>query len=233
MKNWKMEAVILAIGMVLLGLMIRGGINDVKDKERIVTVKGLAEMEVPADKVTWPLMSKDIGNDLPALYMNMEKKNQAIVSFLKSNGITDEEISVAPSEIIDMKAERYSNENVTYRYNATSVITVTSRNVDKVRKLMSEQTELLKQGIAITGGDYRYNVSYEFTGLNDIKPQMIEEATKNARAAGEKFAKDSDSKLGKIRNASQGQFSISDRDGNTPYIKSVRVVTTVTYYLKN
>ena len=233
MKNWKMEAVILAIGMVLLGLMIRGGINDVKDKERIVTVKGLAEMEVPADKVTWPLMYKDIGNDLPALYMNMEKKNQAIVSFLKSNGITDEEISVAPSEIIDMKAERYSNENVTYRYNATSVITVTSRNVDKVRKLMSEQTELLKQGIAITGGDYRYNVSYEFTGLNDIKPQMIEEATKNARAAGEKFAKDSDSKLGKIRNASQGQFSISDRDGNTPYFKSVRVVTTVTYYLKN
>ena len=233
MKNWKMEAVILAIGMVLLGLMIRGGINDVKDKERIVTVKGLAEMEVPADKVTWPLMYKDIGNDLPALYMNMEKKNQAIVSFLKSNGITDEEISVAPSEIIDLKAERYSNENVTYRYNATSVITVTSRNVDKVRKLMSEQTELLKQGIAITGGDYRYNVSYEFTGLNDIKPQMIEEATKNARAAGEKFAKDSDSKLGKIRNASQGQFSISDRDGNTPYIKSVRVVTTVTYYLKN
>ena len=233
MKDWKMEAVIIAIGMVLLGVMVRGGINDVKDKERIVTVKGLAEMEVPADKVIWPLMYKDIGNDLPALYVNMEKKNEAIVSFLKSNGITDEEISIAPPEIIDMKAERYSNENVTYRYNATSVITVTSRNVDNIRKLMSEQVELLKQGIAISGGDYRYNVAYEFTGLNDIKPQMIEEATKNARAAAEKFAKDSDSRLGKIRNASQGQFTITNRDGNTPYIKSVRVVTTVTYYLKN
>ncbi len=233
MKNWKMEAVIIAIGMVLLGVMVRGGINDVKDKERIVTVKGLAEMEVPADKVIWPLMYKDIGNDLSALYVNMEKKNEAIVSFLKSNGITDEEISIAPPEIIDMKAERYSNENVTYRYNATSVITVTSRNVDNIRKLMSEQVELLKQGIAISGGDYRYNVAYEFTGLNDIKPQMIEEATKNARAAAEKFAKDSDSRLGKIRNASQGQFTITNRDGNTPYIKSVRVVTTVTYYLKN
>ena len=233
MKNWKMEAVIIAIGMVLLGVMVRGGINDVKDKERIVTVKGLAEMEVPANKVIWPLMYKDIGNDLPALYVNMEKKNEAIVSFLKSNGITDEEISIAPPEIIDMKAERYSNENVTYRYNATSVITVTSRNVDNIRKLMSEQVELLKQGIAISGGDYRYNVAYEFTGLNDIKPQMIEEATKNARAAAEKFAKDSDSRLGKIRNASQGQFTITNRDGNTPYIKSVRVVTTVTYYLKN
>ena len=83
-----------------------------------------------------------------------------------------------------------------------------------------------------TGGDYKYNVSYEFTGLNEVKPRMIEEATKNARAAAEKFAKDSDSELGKIRNASQGQFSISDRDAYTPYIKSVRVVTTVNYYLK-
>ena len=76
-------------------------------------------------------------------------------------------------------------------------------------------------------------MSYEFTGLNDIKPQMIEDATKNARAAAEKFAKDSDSKLGKIKSASQGQFTIANRDENTPYIKSVRVVTTVTYYLKN
>ena len=133
---------------------------------------------------------------------------------------------------IDMQAERYGNRDIAYRYNATSVITVTSKNVDKVRKLMSEQAELLKQGIAISGGDYRYNVVYEFTGLNDVKPQMIEEATKNARAAAEKFAKDSDSSLGKIRNASQGQFSISDRDVNTPYIKSIRVVTTVNYYLR-
>jgi len=97
---------------------------------------------------------------------------------------------------------------------------------------MSEQTELLKQGIAITGGDYRYNVTYEFTGLNEIKPAMIEEATRNARLAAEKFAKDSDSKLGKIRDANQGQFTITDRDSNTPYIKNVRVVTTVNYYLK-
>ena len=143
-----------------------------------------------------------------------------------------EEISIAPPEVIDMQAERYVDRNVAYRYNATSVITVTSKNVDRVRKLMSGQAELLKQGIAITGGDYKYNVSYEFTGLNEVKPKMIEEATKNARAAAEKFAKDSDSELGKIRNASQGQFSISDRDAYTPYIKSVRVVTTVNYYLK-
>lgn len=232
MKNWRIEAIIMAVGIIMLGVMIKNGINDFKDKERVVTVKGLAEMEVPADKVVWPLMYKDIGNDPAVLYANLAQKNHAIVKFLESNGITEEEISIAPPEVIDMQAERYGDRNVPYRYNATSVITVTSKNVDKVRKLMSGQAELLKQGIAITRGDYRYSVSYEFTGLNDIKPKMIEEATKNARAAAEKFAKDSESSLGKIRNASQGQFSISDRDANTPYIKSVRVVTTVNYYLK-
>lgn len=232
MKNLRWEALILAIGMVVVGNCLKSALENFTDKERVVSVKGLAEMEVPADKVVWPLVYKDIGDDPALLYENMAKKNTAIVAFLKNNGIEETEISIAPPEVIDMQAERYGNTNIKYRYNATSVITVTSRNVDKVRQLMAEQAELLKQGIAITGGDYRYNVAYEFTGLNSIKPQMIEEATKNARAAAEKFAKDSDSKLGKIRNASQGQFSISDRDANTPYIKSVRVVTTINYYLR-
>ena len=232
MKNLRWEALILAIGMVVVGNCLKNALENFTDKERVVSVKGLAEMEVPADKVVWPLVYKDIGDDPALLYENMAKKNTAIVAFLKNNGIEETEISIAPPEVIDMQAERYGNTNIKYRYNATSVITVTSRNVDKVRQLMAEQAELLKQGIAITGGDYRYNVSYEFTGLNSIKPQMIEEATKNARASAEKFAKDSDSKLGKIRNASQGQFSISDRDANTPYIKSVRVVTTINYYLR-
>lgn len=232
MKSWKTEAAILAVGLLLLGVNLRKSVNDYVAKDRIVTVKGLAEMEVEANKVVWPLMFKDVGDDPARIYTNMNQKNQAIVKFLHDNGITDDEISIAPPEVIDMQAERYGNTNTPYRYIATSVITVTSSHVAKVRALMSEQAELLKQGIAITGGDYRYNVSYEFTGLNAIKPQMIEEATRNARAAAEKFAKDSDSRLGKIRNASQGQFSISDRDANTPYIKSVRVVTTVNYYLK-
>jgi len=232
MKHRIIEASILALGFCFIGLMLYMGINSFKDKDRVVSVKGLAEMEVPANKITWPLMYKDLGDDPLTLYNNINTKNKAIVAFLKSNGITQEEINIAAPEILDMKAERYTPNAPEYRYNATSVITVTSTDVAKVRKLMSEQTELLKQGIAITGGDYRYNVSYEFTGLNEIKPAMIEDATRNARVAAEKFAKDSDSKLGKIRDAYQGQFTITDRDSNTPYIKNVRVVTTVNYYLK-
>ncbi len=233
MKNRIIEAAIIAVGITLLGYMIRSGIDSFKERDRVVSVKGLAEMEVVADKVVWPLMYKDIGNDLLSLYNNIQTKNNTIVTFLKTNGITDEEISVSPPEIIDMEAERYSAQAPQYRYNATSVITVSSGDVEKVRRLISEQTELLKQGVAITGGDYRYNILYEFTGLNMIKPDMIETATKNAREAAEKFAVDSGSKLGKIRDASQGQFTISDRDANTPYIKNIRVVTTVNYYLKN
>lgn len=233
MKNRIIESVIVACGLTLLGLSIRSGIVTFREMERVVSVKGLAERDVEANRVIWPLMYKDLGNDPSVLYTNMKQKNEAILKFLRSKGITDDEINIVPPEVIDLQAERYTPTNVLYRYNATGVITVISTDVKKIRALMNEQTELLQQGIAITGGDYRYNVTYEFTGLNDIKPQMIEEATVNARAAAEKFAKDSDSKLGKIKNASQGQFSIIDRDSNTPYIKTVRVVTTVNYYLNN
>ena len=223
----------IALGFLLLGLCIRGGMNDFKSFDRVVTVKGLAEMEVPADRVIWPLMYKEIGNDLSALYNVIGQKNRTVIDFLQKNGIEASEISVSAPEIIDMEAERYNENKPLYRYNVTSVLTVTSDKVEKIRKLMSEQTDLLKKGIAVTAGDYRYSVQYLFTRLNDIKPQMIEEATRNARASAEKFARDSESKLGKIRTATQGQFSINDRDANTPHIKTIRVVTTIEYFLKD
>lgn len=233
MKSWKVEALIMAMGLLALGLFLRQGLNSFADKNRVVNVKGLSEIIVPANKVTWPLMYKDLGNDLPTLYDKLSSSNNAIIAFLKKKGITEQEISISAPEIIDMQAERYNSNPAPFRYNVTSVITVTSTQVDKIRKLITEQSELLKQGIAVTGGDYRYNVQYEFTGLNEVKPKMIEEATKNAREAAEKFAKDSDSELGKIKQAYQGQFTIEDRDANTPYIKKVRVVTTIDYYLED
>ena len=122
MKNLRLEAVVMALGLVLMGLMIRGGINDFKDKERIVSVKGLAEMEVPADKVIWPLVYKELGNDPVSIYNKIAEKNAAVVKYLKQNGVAEEEISIAPAEIIDMEADRYASQNVAYRYNATSVV---------------------------------------------------------------------------------------------------------------
>lgn len=233
MGNYKLEAGLLALGILLGGVSVKKGLDGFADRDRKVTVKGLAEMEVNADKVTWPLMYKELGNDLPTLYEQIKRTNQTIVDFLKKNGLNESEITVNAPEIVDMQADRYNNNPNPYRYNVTSIITVTSDQVALVNRLIKEQSELLKQGIAIISGDYRANVEYEYTSLNKIKPQMIEEATKNAREAAEKFAKDSDSKLGSIKRANQGQFSIENRDANTPYIKKVRVVSTIDYSLED
>lgn len=223
----------IGIGLVVLGLFIKNGIENFKEMDRVVAVKGLSEKEVKADRAIWPLMYKEIGDDLLDLNSKITDKNNAIIKFLDSNGIKADEITVSAPEVIDMQAERYSNNQAQYRYNVTSVITVTSSKIDLIRKLMENQSELIKKGIALTAEDYKYQKQFLFTGLNKIKPEMIEEATKNARTSALKFAQDSESKLGKIRNADQGQFSINDRDANTPYIKSVRVVTTIYYYLED
>ncbi len=231
-KSNIITACILALGLLFGGLAIRSGITTFKDRDRQVTVKGLAEREVKADKVTWPLTYKEIGNDPTEMYNLLEHKNKIIVEWLKSGGVKEDEISVNPPRIMDRQADNYGNEQMRYRYKAISVITVTSKSVDAVRALMKNQSVLMKQGVPIVSEEYgNDNVSYEFTGLNEIKPAMVEEATKNARTTAEKFAADSGSKLGGIFHATQGQFSIEDRDANTPYIKRIRVVNTIDYYL--
>ena len=223
-------ACVIGFAIIVMGFALRSGIVAFKDMDRSVTVKGLAEKEVKADKVTWPLVYKELGNDPAEMYELLTQKNKKVLAFLKSAGIKESDISVNPPVISDRQADNYSNEIMNYRYKATSVITVTSTEVDKVRTLMRRQSELMKQGIALVTEEYSGNgVVYEFTGLNKVKPDMIEEATKNARKTAQKFADDSGSSLGEIRNAQQGQFSIEDRDANTPYIKRLRVVNTVEY----
>lgn len=227
-------SLILAAGIAIMGNALSNGIIEYKDMDRTVTVKGLCEREVMADKVTWSLMYKELGNDPSQIYDLLEQKNNKVVAFLKSSGIKSQDISINPPVITDRQADNYGNEIMTYRYKATSVITVTSNEVEKVRKLLTKQSQLMKQGIALVSNEYgnTNSVIYEYTGLNKIKPEMIKEATENARATAQKFADDSDSKLGKIRTAQQGQFSITNRDDNTPHIKNIRVVSTIEYTLK-
>lgn len=226
-------ALLLAVGLSLLGIFIRNGFGRISANSRVVTVRGLSEREVEANKVTWPIVSKQVGNDLAQLYSQIETTNKAITSFLKANGISDQEFSVNAPKVQDMQADNYGGQPAPYRYNVTTVVVVTSSQVGKVNELMSKLSQLMAQGIAIVAGDYSYQTLYEFTELNRIKPDMVADATKNARKAADKFAEDSHSKLGKIKSASQGQFSIEDRDQYTPYIKKVRVVSTIEYYLKD
>lgn len=232
-KSLIISSTIVAVGIVILGLALKSGIDRFSDRDRVVTVRGLCEKEVQANKVTWPIVTKEVGNDLTSIYSKIESNNKAIINFLTSNGLASTDITVNPPQVYDQAAERYGNQDVRYRYQVTNVVVVTSDKVDQVRKLINKQTDLLRQGIAIVAGDYNYQTTYEYTDLNSIKPEMIAEATSNARQAADKFAQDSDSELGKIKTASQGQFSIDNRDQYTPQIKTVRVVTYITYYLED
>lgn len=227
------ESIIIAISILGLGAFLYCSVANVKDRERVIYVKGLAEREVPADYVILPIVFKLMGNDLTQLYSEIEEKSNIVTKFLSDSGIEKSEITYGTPDIDDLESNIYENRKNNMRYNATVVITVASSKVDKIRELMNRQGELLKQGIAISTSDYRYQKAFSFTGLNKIKPEMIEEATKNARAVAIKFAEDSGSKLGKIKQAHQGQFSIDDRDENTPFIKKIRVVTNVEFFLKD
>ena len=217
-------------GLIVMGMFIMKGLRSIADRDQYVTVKGLAEREVLADKVVWPLPFKCVSNDMQQLYNEIEKNNNIVVGFLKDGGITEDEINISAPAVTDRLAQSYVPDNIKFRYQAEAVITVTSSQVEKVIDLMKKQVNLMKQGVIISN-EYNYNISFEYTSLNYIKPEMVEEATRNARAVAQKFAEDSDSNLGKIRQATQGQFSISS-DETTPQIKNIRVVTTVKYALE-
>ena len=224
------KTLIIAAAIIIAGAMLPISVSKLKSYDRTVDVRGLCEREVKADKVIWPITYKVVGDDLSETLKQTEKFNGLIMDFLQKGGITSGEISVSASQISDKFANEYGNNDRVYRYLLTNVITVCSANVDAVLKLRSCQDELLKNGIALSE-NWENRTEFKFEALNDIKPEMIAEATASAREAAQKFAKDSQSKLGKIKKASQGVFSIEDRDSNTPELKKVRVVTSVTYYL--
>lgn len=222
------------LGLIAFGFIIGNTAITFKEYERTVTVKGLAEQEHLADVVIWPIQFTEASNDLSSIYENLEKSEKKVRDFLIKNGVKEDEISVSTPFVTDKSAQQYGGaQNPEYRYVANQTVTVYSGNVLDIRSIMSKLADLGKQGVALTGNEYQVRTEYLFNSLNDIKPKMIEESTKEARKVAQKFAEDSNSKLGKIKTAYQGQFSISPRDNNNPHIKNVRVVSTVVYYLSD
>ncbi len=219
------------LGLGVMGYLLSQAIIDFKKLDRSVTVKGLSERELPADVVIWPISYSIADNNLNNLYLTIDNNNQLISEFLNSNAILDDAISFAPPAVIDKQAQNYGESNTTFRFVATQTVTVYSHQIDTVRQAMTKLSDLGKQGIVFKGDNYENRTDYLFTSLNEIKPAMIEEATQNAREVALKFAADSSSRLGKIKQARQGQFSVSPRDQNNPHIKKIRVVSTIEYYL--
>jgi hypothetical protein len=225
--------VFIFLGFAALGLFVGAGFIKFKEFERSVIVKGLSEKEYPADIVLWPIQFMASNDDLTELYETIERDATKLINFLRANGFKDDEITKSPPGIVDKLAQGYEKSKIEFRYSATQTITVYSGQIKHVQLTMNKLAELGKKGIVFTSNDYQNTTEYLFTRLNEIKPEMVEEATTKARAVAQKFAKDSNSKLGKIKNARQGQFSINERDKNNPHIKKVRVVSTIEYYLSD
>ena len=227
------SAAVLAIGIVLSGLSIAFGIKALKADQRTVSVRGLSEREIEADLAVWPVTFTLSGNDLSQLRQDIVKKTNIIISFLKTHGLKESDFTVKEPAITDTTTDPYMDQTRKRdKYFAKDVVFVRSSNIAAVNAALSVSIDLMDSGIALSH-DYDSRVEYLFTKLNDIKPQMIAEATQNAHRAAEQFAHDSGSKVGKIKRASQGLFSIDDAAPGLPERKSVRVVTTVEYILSD
>lgn len=217
----------LVLAALVLGIFMVCTIKTLKSYDDTVTVRGLCEKEVPADRAVLRISYSAQDNDLADLRRTLEDNDKVIISILKQAGFTDDEIKYTSARIND-RYDGYYTSNITYRYGANQTINVFTSKMDLVGKLQNSiDADLLKKDII--SSTY---ATFEYNGLNEIKPAMIAESLKNARSAADEFAKNSGSEIGKMRTASQGYFEIDDLDENTPQIKKVRVVSTVEYYLK-
>ena len=236
--------ILLALGLIIGGWVLGAEIKATRLGDRYVTVKGLVERKVKSDLAIWPLTYKEAGDDLTSIYSKTEADKKTVLQFLAEQGIQSSEIELGIIRVVDTQANEYGGGvRAPHRYIVEQPITVHTSRVDQVAAAAQKTLQLLQNGIVL-GGNPGQGLTYKFTGLNAIKPDMITEATRNARAAADRFAADSGSKVGAIRTANQGVFSIlpADQAGeggeggfgtDASLAKTVRVVTSVEYYLEN
>lgn len=220
---------IFSCAVVISSVIIAAGLSNISPDRRTVSVRGLCEREVPADTVVWPIVYTFGSNSLTELHSIITSAADNVTAFLEDNGLSSGDYTVQAPVITDLSTERYGTE-AKWRYISRNTVLVRTKKIQEVKDAVSRSIELMEDGIAVTA-DYSSSVQFLFTGLNDIKPEMIASATENAREAAEQFARDSGSRVGKIKNATQGLFSIDDAAPGLSDIKTVRVVTSVEYYL--
>lgn len=221
-----------AVAVVVAAVVLAFGMSKIGSNDRSVTVRGLSEREVSADLAIWPLSFVVGNNELKSLQSDILRKTDSVVAFLKEYGLSEDDYTVQAPRITDNSINPYiAQDRIIYKYIAKVTVLVRSGKIDAVKSAQKDSLKLTDNGITVNQ-DYDSSMSFEFTGLNDIKPEMIAEATKNARLAAEQFARDSGSKVGKIKNATQGLFSIENAAVGLEERKRIRVITSVEYLLK-
>lgn len=228
---------LIAVGLVWSGSYLHSVGKIWQESNRVASVKGVAERELKADMVIWPVYFRVEAKDLASLQEELQKSERLTRAFLKQQGFEDNELNLSPVKINDRNEFGTGEKVIKNRYIGSAAVVVRTSKVDTVGIASRHTGDLVSQGVLLSAslyeGDDSYAAQYQFTKLNDIKPDMIREATANARKAAEQFASDSSSHLGAIKNASQGYFTVEDLDRYTPDIKKVRVVTNIDYTLKD
>lgn len=230
-QKWLASSGIMALGLIIGGYLLGDGLTRAHEADRSVTVRGLAEKEVTADLATWTISYSSSATDLSSAQSSVDQDSRAIREYFRELGFPAE--TLQPTGV---NVSQYT-ENGIPRFTVRQRITLRSDDIKLSEKAVKRQFELVRRGVVLEEGS---GMSYTFTKLNDIKPEMVAAATKDARAAAEQFAKDSGTSVGSIKSATQGYFSIAARDGDsgggwgvsdTPF-KKVRVVTTIDFYLR-
>ena len=219
---------IVAFGLLLLGLCLKGGIDNFTNKDRRVTVKGLAEREVDADKVVWTLTLEESADELNPMFTRLNQQVDVIKNFLKEKGIDGKgDVQVTTFSLNDNLSNVWGDEKPRYHYTVRRSVVVSSNDTHFISDLRTQTDELIDRGIIVESD----NAEYEYTQFQKLKPEMMADAIANAETTAKQFAENSHSKINKIVEAGQGEFSIDDAD--IPYKKKVRVVSTITYSLKD
>ena len=229
-RNSFIAAGIVALGIIIGGYLLGDGLRRARMADRSVTVRGLAERDVTADLATWSIAYTEQGTELGPVQTAIDQDTRAITDFLRAAGFKDEEVSTAGVSVSQYYDSNRGVDSVTVRRR----LLLRTNDVMKARQAYARQFDLIRDGVAVEEGS---GMTYNFTKLNDVKPAMIAEATKDARKGAEQFAEDSGAGVGGIKQATQGYFSIGARDGedsgsgNDSPFQKVRVVTTIDFYL--
>lgn len=230
----------IALGLTLAAYVLSTGVINFRLSGRYVTVKGLAEREVKADLAIWKIRFRSSGNDLLRTNAKIAEDVKIIEDFLKQFNLLADEIEFAAPRVIDLFAREYGFEKTPInRYIIEASLNVRTTKVNQIEMASQKAIELIHKGVQLDEGSYGANPAYLFTKLNDLRPEMLRDATKSARALAEQFAADSKSKVGSIKQAYQGTFTIGsfshgDQDVGDERLtpkKRVRVVSTIDYFL--
>lgn len=214
---------IISLALVLFSFAFFFAAQSFSKQGSYVEVKGLSEKIVKADTAIWSINFEVKSNDVDSLYADIEKNVTIIKTFLKEKGFEESEINIAP---VNTYQDTYKD--ALFRYNSTTQLSLYTKKVDLVKSASKDTLVLVKKGIVMN----QNSVSFEFSDINSIKPEMLAEALKNARDTAQRIAQESGSSLGGLHRGNQGVFDITDKDPGSPEYKKIRLVSTLSFLIR-